>query len=241
LLQPETSSLGQVVESRSVTELPLNGRDFSQLTLLQAGVTASPSTQQQVDRGMGTQVSIAGARPNQISYQLDGTDANTQGNGSPGSAAGGLLGGYTGARLQPHLPEAFIRRRLGVLVLAISTEFGVLLSSRYAQERAKGHDPRRALERTYRSTGAAVLASGATALAGFGVLILSSITMLRDFGFVTLVDLSVSLAGVLLVLPAVLSISESEDFAESMREIASALRRRGGRALPRLRRRARVA
>ena len=35
---------------------------------------------------------IAGARPNQISYQLDGADANTQGNGSPGSAAGGLLG-----------------------------------------------------------------------------------------------------------------------------------------------------
>ena len=30
--------------------------------------------------------------PNQISYQLDGTDANTQGNGSPGSAAGGMLG-----------------------------------------------------------------------------------------------------------------------------------------------------
>ena len=41
---------------------------------------------------MGTQVSIAGARPNQISYQLDGTDVNFQGNGSPGSAAGGLLG-----------------------------------------------------------------------------------------------------------------------------------------------------
>src|SRR5262245_438877 len=41
---------------------------------------------------MGTQVSIAGARPNQIGYQIDGTDANTQGNGSQGSAAGGLLG-----------------------------------------------------------------------------------------------------------------------------------------------------
>ena len=35
---------------------------------------------------------VTSARPNQISYQLDGTDANTQGNGSPGSAAGGLLG-----------------------------------------------------------------------------------------------------------------------------------------------------
>jgi outer membrane receptor protein involved in Fe transport len=86
------SSVAMLVDEKQIRELPLNGRDFSQLTLLQPGVTASPSTQQQVDRGMGTQVSIAGARPNQISYQLDGTDANTQGNGSPGSAAGGLLG-----------------------------------------------------------------------------------------------------------------------------------------------------
>src|SRR6266508_1646664 len=92
LVNVRQSSVAALVDEKQVRELPLNGRDFSQLTLLQPGVTASPSTQQQVDRGMGTQVSIAGARPNQISYQLDGTDANTQGNGSPGSAAGGLLG-----------------------------------------------------------------------------------------------------------------------------------------------------
>ena len=92
LVNMRQSSVAALVDEKQVRELPLNGRDFSQLTLLQPGVTASPSTQQQVDRGMGTQVSIAGARPNQISYQIDGTDANTQGNGSPGSAAGGLLG-----------------------------------------------------------------------------------------------------------------------------------------------------
>ena len=92
LVNMRQSSVAALVDEKQIRELPLNGRDFSQLTLLQAGVTASPSTQQQVDRGMGTQVSIAGARPNQISYQLDGADANTQGNGSPGSAAGGLLG-----------------------------------------------------------------------------------------------------------------------------------------------------
>ena len=78
-----------LVDEKQIRELPLNGRDFSQLTLLQPGVIASPTTSRQVDRGMGTQVSIAGARPNQISYQLDGTDINFQGNGSPGSAAGG--------------------------------------------------------------------------------------------------------------------------------------------------------
>ncbi len=101
---------------------------------------------------------------------------------------------------------------LGALVIAISTEFSVLLSERYRQERAAGQDPGQALVCTYRSTGAAVVASGVTAIAGFGVLVFSDITMLRDFGFVTLVDLTVSLGGVLLVLPAVLALSERGDW-----------------------------
>jgi predicted RND superfamily exporter protein len=93
---------------------------------------------------------------------------------------------------------------LGALVIAISTEFGVLLSARYRQERTAGAAPRRAIDIAYRSTGAAVLASGTTAIAGFAALIASNIKMLRDFGIVTVVDLSVSLVGVMLVLPAAL-------------------------------------
>lgn len=92
MIDTTRSSLTALVDEQQIRELPLNGRDFSQLTLLQPGVIGSPTTSRQVDRGMGTQISIAGARPNQISYQLDGTDVNFQGNGSPGSAAGGLLG-----------------------------------------------------------------------------------------------------------------------------------------------------
>jgi predicted RND superfamily exporter protein len=97
---------------------------------------------------------------------------------------------------------------LGALVLAISTEFAVLLAARFRSERAAGHAPAEALRRTYRSTGAAVLASGATAIAGFAVLALSDVRMLRDFGLVTVVDLTVSLLGVLVVLPAVLVLAE---------------------------------
>jgi predicted RND superfamily exporter protein len=97
---------------------------------------------------------------------------------------------------------------LGALVIAISTEFSVLLSERYRAERAAGHEPGAALERTYRSTGAAVLASGTTAIAGFAVLVVSDIKMLRDFGFVTVVDLTVALLGVMVVLPAVLLLAE---------------------------------
>jgi hydrophobe/amphiphile efflux-3 (HAE3) family protein len=91
---------------------------------------------------------------------------------------------------------------LGALVIAISTEFSVLLSERHRQELAAGHNTVEALRRAYARTGAAVAASGVTAIAGFGVLIVSDIRMLRDFGIVTLIDLTVSLLGVLVALPA---------------------------------------
>jgi len=97
---------------------------------------------------------------------------------------------------------------LGALVIAISTEFSVLLSSRYRQEREAGAGPARAIELAYASTGAAVLASGTTAIAGFAALIFSDIRMLRDFGILTVVDLTVSLIGVMIVLPAALMWAE---------------------------------
>jgi uncharacterized protein len=126
---------------------------------------------------------------------------------------------------------------LGTLVIAISTEFSVLLSERYRQERMAGYELGEALSRTYRSTGAAVLASGITAIVGFGVLIFSNITMLRDFGFVTLIDLSVSLGGVLLVLPAVFSLSQRGDALEWVRSASEA----ASAGIGRIRRRPRVA
>jgi uncharacterized protein len=97
---------------------------------------------------------------------------------------------------------------LGALVIAISTEFSVLLSERHRQERLAGHGTVAALTRTYRRTGAAVAASGVTAIMGFGVLAVSDIRMLRDFGLVTLIDLSVSLLGVLIALPAAVVLAE---------------------------------
>ena len=121
---------------------------------------------------------------------------------------------------------------LGALVIALSTEFSVLLSARYRSERDSGLGVRAALLRTYASTGRAVTASAVTALAGFAVLVISDIRMLRDFGLVTVVDLAVSLLGVLVVLPAVLALAEETDVADLGREAAARLRR----VLPRRRR-----
>jgi hydrophobe/amphiphile efflux-3 (HAE3) family protein len=123
---------------------------------------------------------------------------------------------------------------LGALVIAISTEFSVLLAERYRQERIAGHGPAQALERTYRSTGAAVLASGITAIAGFAVLVVSDIRMLRDFGFVTVIDLAASLLGVLVVLPAVLVLAERGELATLPRQAWERVR---AVRVPRVRRR----
>jgi len=93
---------------------------------------------------------------------------------------------------------------LGALVIAIATEFSVILAARYQRERDRGLSVGEGLRRTYSRTGAAVLASGVTAIAGFAALAATDIRMLRDFGLVTVADLGVALAGVLLVLPAAL-------------------------------------
>ncbi len=92
---------------------------------------------------------------------------------------------------------------LGALVIAIATEFSVILAARFERER-QGLSVGEALRRTYALTGTAVLASGVTAIAGFAALAATDIRMLRDFGLVTVADLSVALVGVMLVLPATL-------------------------------------
>jgi uncharacterized protein len=93
---------------------------------------------------------------------------------------------------------------LGALTIAIATEFGVILAGRFHEERGGGRGLEEALRGAYARTGAAVLASGATAIVGFAALIASDIQMLRDFGFVTVIDLAVALTGVMVVLPAAL-------------------------------------
>ncbi|HEX8753446.1 MAG TPA: MMPL family transporter, partial [Solirubrobacterales bacterium] len=110
-----------------------------------------------------------------------------------------LLLSLTGIPLNP------MSATLGALTIAIATEFAVILGGRFEEERQGAASVEEALRRAYARTGAAVLASGVTAIVGFAVLIASDIRMLRDFGLVTVIDLAVALLGVLVILPAVLT------------------------------------
>lgn len=97
---------------------------------------------------------------------------------------------------------------LGALTIAIATEFSVILSACFHEERGGGLGVAEALRAAYSRTGPAVLASATTVTAGFAVLIASDVPMLRDFGFVTVIDLAVALLGVMVALPAVLAWAE---------------------------------
>ena len=73
-LQTQDASVGQVIGTRSINDLPLNGRNFTFLAQLAAGVTQG----QQDTRGLGASGSFAanGLRPAQNNYLLDGIDNN---------------------------------------------------------------------------------------------------------------------------------------------------------------------
>ena len=75
LLQTLDASVGQVVEEKAINDLPLNGRNYTFLAQLSAGVTQG----QQDTRGLGGSGSFAanGLRPAQNNYLLDGIDNNT--------------------------------------------------------------------------------------------------------------------------------------------------------------------
>ena len=78
-------------------ELPLNGRSWTDFAILQPGVHLSQDQPpikagDRVKRGLGLELTISGARPQQNNYLLDGVNINDYANAGPGSVLGGNLG-----------------------------------------------------------------------------------------------------------------------------------------------------
>ncbi len=87
-----SAALSGLVTDKQIRDLPLNGRSFQQLALLQPGVTAALAAGNDVVGGRTPKISINGARPEQNNFLLDGTDINNVYNKTPGSVGGVLLG-----------------------------------------------------------------------------------------------------------------------------------------------------
>jgi len=75
VLQSQDASVGQVIDQRSVNDLPLNGRNFTFLAQLAAGVN-TPQADTRGNAGSGA-FTANGNRPAQNNYMLDGIDNNS--------------------------------------------------------------------------------------------------------------------------------------------------------------------
>jgi len=84
-IQSETSSLGEVITNRQIVQLPLNGRDYTQLATLSTGVvrTSSGTNGNTGGSSTGGQNSFVanGTRGTLNNFLLDGIDNNSNDNG----------------------------------------------------------------------------------------------------------------------------------------------------------------
>ena len=95
LVNTSTPELSYLVGAEAIERLPLNGRNYTDLALMQPGVLAFPYREggSVVAHGLG--MSINGQDPRSNVYLLDGTLQNDFTNGPAGSAAGTALGTET--------------------------------------------------------------------------------------------------------------------------------------------------
>ena len=93
-----SSTVAPVVTQKTIGDLPLNGRDWGQLAVLQPGVApvrtqpAVSVSNQRANRGVGNQLTVGGARPQSNNYRVDGISINDYSNGGPGGVTGTNLG-----------------------------------------------------------------------------------------------------------------------------------------------------
>jgi uncharacterized protein len=98
----------------------------------------------------------------------------------------------------------------GPLVVAVCTEFTSLILLRFVEERGKGFAPKEAVDHTAARTGRAFIVSGLTAISGVAVIATSSMPLLRDFGLVVGMNVTVALLSALVFLPPMLVWADSD-------------------------------
>jgi hypothetical protein len=98
-VQTSSPTLSAEVTGTTIRQLPLNGRDWTQLAVLEPGVTTvntqsstGSATTNRGNRGFGNQLTNSGHSPYENNYRVNGISTNDYTNGSPGSVIGVNLG-----------------------------------------------------------------------------------------------------------------------------------------------------
>ncbi len=122
LVNTQTSELSYLVGEKAIRELPLNGRNYTDLALLQPGVAAFPLRDGGSVVAHGLAMTINGQDLRANVFLLDGTLLNDFTNGPAGSAASTALGAETirEFRVEVNAYSAEFGRNFGGQINAIS-------------------------------------------------------------------------------------------------------------------------
>ncbi|MCD4827489.1 MAG: MMPL family transporter [Acholeplasmataceae bacterium] len=103
---------------------------------------------------------------------------------------------------------------LGALIMGIGTEFTILITERFEEEKLKTNDRSEAIKIALSKMSNPILVSALTTMGGFSALIFSDFIILSNFGIMTLVNLSLALLSTIFVLPAVLAINYKKKISD---------------------------
>jgi hypothetical protein len=94
LVNTVSATIEGLISEQEIRELPLNSRDYLQLTTLAPGVLVMRGQRDAISpqTGTGLNMSISGGRPQQNNFRVDGVSTNDHANTSPGATTGTNLG-----------------------------------------------------------------------------------------------------------------------------------------------------
>jgi Carboxypeptidase regulatory-like domain/TonB dependent receptor len=124
VIETTTAAMSSLVDDRTIRDLPLNGRSYDQLAMLQPGVVTMGAGQASAafDYGTGARFSVTGSRAYANTFLLDGTVINDHANGTPGGAAGTNLGvdGVQEFKINTSVSPAEYGRSSGGVISAVT-------------------------------------------------------------------------------------------------------------------------
>jgi uncharacterized protein len=98
---------------------------------------------------------------------------------------------------------------LSAMAIGIGVPFTIHVTHRFEEDRIRYEDQEEAIRSTARHTGAALAGSAFTTMAGFGILMTSSLKPMQQMGEVTVFALGAALVASVLVLPSMLALWDS--------------------------------
>ena len=98
----------------------------------------------------------------------------------------------------------FVTATIGAVSIGVGVDFSIHLTQRFREEMARAGDGMRAIERSARSTGMALIASASSSVAGFTIMGFAPMPMFSAYGILTAVMVFMAAAAALLVLPSLL-------------------------------------